>query len=408
MNAWYFYCGVLLVFPPLAWLERSHHRGASILTAALLMFVFCGSVQNGADWIGYINDHSTVAASATLLDAVSDSNFESGFASLSYLIGSFTADNQWLFAVCGMISAIGWVIFIRKNTPRLSVVWASLFLILSEGWVLYNEQIRQAVAVTIGLGAYVRWRRQQRWLALAAVVLATMFHRSAIFELILLWLSSRLSFDTPLRRVVKYIFGITSLIVAATLLYTMAAAFGIIGYFSEAAAFKASQYLEDETFNHYILTIGLVSNLVGIILVVLSYDAVARSRNKSYFDAWLFTLCWCILSPVMRINGGIVRFEHYFLIFSPVLCVFIFEKAREGGRAHFKLSVAAACGLALSLTFFLRILLNPDQHVWVQRYQNVFVYAIIGKKLEQSEARGYEICSALADSGNQFCINNYR
>jgi hypothetical protein len=408
MNAWMFFAGVFALFAIIEFLTRNRPHLAVASSFLLLLFVFAGSIGNGADWIWYYDAYDEMRGAAGWGEALTRSPFEAGFSVLMYGLAASQLPAQSIAITCGTIYAIGWTWFIRTNTPYVSVTSASALLLLVEGWMLFNEQIRQGIAVIVVLAAYVVWLRQMRWTAFGLIVLASLFHRSALFGVILLWLSSRIQVTDSARVIVSYVGSLALALFSAFWLMVAMANLGFLQLLPAAIEERVLAYLSNDNYNQYVLTWGLLLHIVAVVLSVCALPTVRAVGNKAIFDAWLFSLCWGALGPVLRLNGAFVRFEHYFLIFVPVLCAFLLSQSRAStlDTRVPGVKLATIVGLLLCTLLFAKIMLNPIQQSWVSRYQNAFLFAVTGEAIEPADVRKWRICENLLDHGSDFCTQS--
>jgi hypothetical protein len=280
-------------------------------------------------------------------------------------------------------------------------------MLFIEGWTLFNEQIRQGLAVIIVLFAYSFWVSRRRLLALILVGLACSSHVSSLFALLLFYLSDRLPTGSSLRRIFIHVLLVGGALISSFILLAALAQAGYLSIISAGLQERVLQYLGDEQYGSYVLTVGLALHLIGLIVVAGTWRQVSFLRSKVVFDAWVFSLCWCLLGPVLRFNGLSIRFEHYFLIFLPLICAVGVSQITYSyfNKGIFALRMLTATfAVLLAAGFMLRVLLNPVQAPWVSRYQNLYVNSLLRIPMEDSDLRRWRICQNLRDHDNDLCI----
>ncbi len=366
----------------------------------LLLIIWGGSVQNGADWIWYSKYFFEIAQSDSFASALLVSSFEPGFVALMYSLGYWGIPFQGFVFVCAAISIASWIYFVRNAFPNLNIAAASFLIFLINGWTLYNEQLRQALALSVCLIGFIEWKKDNKFLGIFLVFLAFFFHRSAFMMLILFCLEKYVT-EKPNR---FYSFGLIIFLLLVVALMVFGLDFlinsGVMSFLQGNVIYdKLVAYNLDEIYGQSVFSLGMISYLLGFFVVVSSFDMVKSSGNPSLKFYWFISLLWCLLGPLLRIQSIFTRFEHYLLAFFPILLCVVWEV-----RARLSRFLVMNCLIILFVISFVgRIFFQPSQSIWINNYQNVFFNFVLGMDAQSSELRKINICDNLRDFGNNFC-----
>lgn len=147
------------------------YRTLCVLAFLPMTFVSVFRYEVGTDWPIYDNYFHKIAAGV-------DKFSEPGFNLLNRIIGLFTKDSWWLFAVVSLLIGIFMfkAIFEQSVNPAFSI----LVYVLAGDYFNSQNQLRQALAMSIFLYAlkYVKardWKRYFFW-----ILIASMTHISGI------------------------------------------------------------------------------------------------------------------------------------------------------------------------------------------------------------------------------------
>lgn len=400
LNAYLFYGAVVAaLFAIHRWMVPE--RIGAWIGAFVIFFLLCaGSVENGSDWIWYRQGFLGLEEFGSFREALVDSVYEPGFLFLMYSAHALGLSYQYVVAAVALICASCWWYFAR-TLGFLSPALLLAFLILIDGWTLYNEQLRQAVAVSIFLPVLVWASRGQWFRVLLGTLLALTFHTSAIFIVPMLVLQQCLLRFPRMWQSWVLLMSYAATVwagIGVTVSLVQAEIFSKIGL--QFVQSKLAVYLESENYGAPLISAGLVSYAIGMYVLILARRVVMERGDTWMQLIWHFSAMWCLLGPIFRIVGIFVRFEHFLLIFLVPLCTFLWQSTR-GNQGVFALGQRAAM-LFFALVFFLRISLHPEQTIWVNNYQNSFVNFFLDERwntLDRQDA----ICANLDENGNDFC-----
>lgn len=401
MGSFYLFFGLALLS---LWLiHRARPAGGrfSWLAPFIVLVIFWGgSVENGSDWIWYRQSFFGMAEFDALDSVIKNSVYEPGFVSLMYAVYKTGFPYQALVFLIAIICAMCWGKFI-ESIGFLSPALVVAFLLLIDGWTLYNEQLRQAIAVSVGLLLFP-WAEQRKWIRVGfGFAIAMAFHFSSIVLVPMLVVQRMLNRHADLWRSWWLLFGYAFVLSAAmvvTVMLTRAGFFGQIGL--QLVQTKLDLYLVSESYGAPLISAGLVSYAIGIVVVAFSRERVAEQQSPMLKLIWHFSAMWCLLGPILRTVGIFVRFEHFFLVFLVPLCAFLWMRAERSDA--FSALMSQGILAVFSVIFTLRIALHPEQAIWVANYQNYFMGALVGIDFDTRQ-RQDQICENLQKNGNVFC-----
>ena len=364
------------------------------------MLLLAGNRFNGADWINYKRAFETLSGEVSALDGVLASPFEWLFSLLLWAIGQTGLPYEAVVAVIGVFNALALTHIIRQLAPDFPARTMALVLLV-EGWTLYHEQLRQSVAVTLGLLSLLAAHRGS-WLRTAVLwIAATGFHSSAVIAPIwlLLMRQVRRSDNQPMRLTQVLMLGAVAFaVIAGGLTLLRQGLLPIAGL--DRLQTKLELYQEHDVFGGALFTAGMVAYALGfLVLMAVRRRVVARGDFWLSF-AWTAAILWTVLGPALRTQAILIRFEHYLLIFMPLALGLLLQRDDERGWGR-RARTLVFCVFAA--TFPLRVFLHPENLVWSLDYQNTVVFNALSIELEDADLREALICANLALFDNDFC-----
>ncbi len=365
----------------------------------ILSMVWGGNHYNGSDWLNYVANFNTLSQ-LPLPEAMSESPFELGFTFLLWVTGK-AALNYWVvvaaigmfnaYALCRLLAASD----IRDPGP------AAAFLFLVEGWILYQEQLRQSIAVSLVILAILETLRRRYIVAGALVLFGATMHGTALFGLLLIHLTAEIARRNgepppPLTTVMWA--AATGFATLFILVLTQLGVFYTVGL--DRIGTKLDTYQGDSTYGTSLFTAGTLAYAVCVPLLLVSYPIIKRERKELASLAWSAALFWCVAGPFFRVFAVFIRFEHYLLVLMP-LAFFVYQRQEPSDRMVARwLSVAA---LLYASTFSIRQFLQPENFAWSRNYQNAVVNTVLLLPLTDVQSREQEICEGSADYGANLC-----
>ena len=212
---------ILIGLVSVAAMTGSRRATAGLTLLGLVYFVAIGwRLRVGMDWNNYVAIF-TRDENKDLLELLAGT--EPGFGLLVWL-GHAIGDFVVLNIVSGAVFCLGLFAVARRcREPFLAIAVATPYLVM----VIAMSATRQAIALGIIFYLFARWDYYRVQGKLILVLLATMFHFSALFSLVFVVLQSRLSGATRL---------FAALLVAAIV-------FSLIALMPESIGFYAEHYV---------------------------------------------------------------------------------------------------------------------------------------------------------------------
>lgn len=364
-----------------------------------LFFIFGGSHFNGADWINYTNVYDKLNETRWL-DVWSSPPFEILFSLTAKLFSSNDLDYQLFIAIIALFNLILLIYLAYKvKVKNISLLFLMIFLI--QGWSLFQEQIRQSIAVVICLFSVYQYFKLNTKNAFVLVFIAIGFHTSAIFGLLYLYVASKIASadGAPLSmRNFGFVIGFLVLAMASLVIFTKVISFESI--LPTLWWQKLNYYINDEISSSSLLNFGLLAYLIGFFILIARRNYVLACKNKWLSFSWSLSVMWCMVGPFFRVIAIFTRFEHFFIILIPFAFVY-YEWKNE--RILVESNFSKIVQIVFALTFTVRLLIQPAQSVWVNDYQNVFAAYFFDIQAEENELRKDRVCDVLLNSGNDFC-----
>lgn len=370
----------------------------SLFLFVILFVVFGGNWLNGADWLNYLSAYNDLAFT-NAFTALYAGQFEWLFSFVMYLFSAAGLKYNYFVGFVALINvSCILLLFNLLKVKNKETVLVLLFLV--EGWTLYHEQLRQSLAVTIGLLAVYLYVERRVWLSCFFIFIAMGFHSTAFFLFFILFIAQKVMSNDARPLSVLWIFGVSVIFGISMMLMLLVADLGILKILGfDRLQSKFNMYKDDSVYGGGLFNFGLLAYALGFALLMQCRKFIFEQRNNWASIAWSCAMLWCLLGPWLRTFSIMLRFEHYLLVFFP------FIVGVYGGRNVIKISnfVRVLCFSIFLLTFSVRILISPTHKVWLDDYQNVFFSALRGVELISVEDRRAYVCENLRDVGNDFC-----
>lgn len=367
------------------------------LVALVLLTVFAGNQLNGADWINYTTVYARVAET-TLEESLAAPDFEPLFTIWMWLFSHAGASYQTFVASIAVFN-VGALLFVAILLRVRNIGFLFAIIFLMEGWSLYQEQIRNSLALSLCLLACALKARERPKLAIITLVIAVGFHFSALvgfFYIYLLDVIRRRNDLSPpsLASIVRSTI-VVALIFGAPLYIGLRDPdiFSFVPIIPEKLRF----YGEDITSGSSLLNAGLLIYPIGFLVLCQRYPAIARAGNVFLSFSFVVGVIWCLIGTILRTSAILTRFEHYFLMLIPFAFV-----AYRGDGAKVRISSCIVVLIFASI-FTVRLLIQPGHAEWTANYQNVFISDFFGLPLKSEGARRTAVCDALNNAGIDFC-----
>lgn len=294
-----------------------------------LLLLALRGVECGNDTMQYSNlFHEYAAQSFSQL--VSGYNHELGYKLLNKLVGILGGNYQWLLA-CTAVICICPLWYFYKQESENHLLTIALFLSVAP-FVMYFSGIRQAVAMSIGIGAWYCVRDKKPLRFLAVILLAMQFHSSA-FILVVLY---------PLyhaRITKRWLWFVVPCMALVYVFKTQIFSFLIIFLWKEYTAITETGAI----------TVLLLLMLFGIYCYIIPDE---KSMDKDTNAMRNILLASITLQFFAMLHPLSMRMNYYFLLYLPVLIPRIANRSKVQYRQIAKLSVV------IMTVFFLYYFVN--------------------------------------------------
>jgi len=304
---------------------------------AVIIFIFFSSAYCfNYDWMNYRSFYE-YTMDGSFFNNVVNSGFEPGYIAVSMFCDMLSLDYQWVMICCHAIIMYCIVCTIGKMYNKN----LALFIFFSFcGFYLIAEQIRQAVALSIGFLGYSRLRNGSVVKFYIYVTVAMLFHISAVFLFIFHFLDKKFYY----RRKPLLLFLLLFVGSILPLVFTLILQHPEWFSFYPLLMRKLSYYSESELANNSaIFTLGLIPNIILISLCLYSFakDKFFKSSQQAILAA-----AFIIQSKVVALFYRFSNYGVYYLIYS-------FDDHLHGRpRNHLFQVLIVACTLLFALKPF--------------------------------------------------------
>ncbi len=295
----------------------------SIMVALLLVLSGLRSMNIGYDNVGHMRFYYSITSGQ-----ISISDFkEPGFALLSYIVSLFGNYNLFIF-VYAIISLIILIISIKYFSITPSV---TLYIYYAYYFLANNmAKIRQSMAVLILLIALKYLDKKNERLFLLFVIIASTFHASALFFIILVFLNK-----LDLNKRFMYLLIVVAVIIGQSgiiefIYYNIIGNSELIRSINFLPLKRLANYASSE---HTIKVgsgyLGYLYTLINSILVVWLYDRIRKISSKGEIIAKTYywgTLLFFTMFNLALINS---RLTMGFLILEIFLIPLFFRSIRN-------------------------------------------------------------------------------
>jgi len=275
----------------------------------VMYFAICGAVMlliMGCRYNG-LGSVDTYHYYVRMKDAISCSSwraffdpdlYESGFQLFVFILSRIFNHPQWLLVISSLIYIIATFYFIDRNSNDIAL---SITLYITLGlWTFHLQGMRQSIAMSICLFAYELAKQKKLFKFLAAVLLATTFHQTAIVFL-LIYLLVNLKFEKKR-------------IIAVSIFSVVAVAFSV-------PLVDIANELFNEDYSGAVDSGGYVATAIYIIAVLVCCLYYVK-RKEDVRSTLVFVLIIGLATYVMRYTGVMIaeRISFYF-IFSQIALI---------------------------------------------------------------------------------------
>lgn len=159
---------------------------------ALLVIISGIRCNFGSDSFNYYNQYNSVNDIYASFWEVFNSNYQSGFITLCYVVYKLTHFEFAIFWVVAIIIYPTVIIYMRKKTQKPSVAFATY--ILMGFFVISNNILKQNIAMVILMIAYYSFLKKKRYIGYVLLtIVASKFHITALAAGILIFIGTKIS-----------------------------------------------------------------------------------------------------------------------------------------------------------------------------------------------------------------------
>lgn len=239
-------------------------RGIFMIIAMIIMalLVALRSTEVGNDTPEYVRIFNEILSNS---DYVSITRFEVGYVFLNRLVGKFTSNAQGVFIVCAIIQYSVFIWFIKKHSKNYALSMLLFFLLIFSSTL---NIVRQSLAMAFVFIAFDRILSKKTFGAIFWIIVAALFHTSAIITIVLVFLPY-IKFDGVFAAIIFVlciIFAFTDLLYKVCELIAPTYAHYFEGKYAESGWLA--------------ITYQLLSNLAYFAVVLIPIKVIGRNKTK--------------------------------------------------------------------------------------------------------------------------------
>lgn len=297
-----------------------------VIYALLLMLRDSGV---GVDIKGYLARFQSIANTSWSYLFVGHFSSEPAYILLNKLISLISADNHFFLAVVSLMIILP-IAYLYVKRSEAAILTISIFLVISL-FDMFFSGLRQSIAIALVVPAYYFAKNKRLLYFVMVVLLAYLFHNSAIIMLML--------YPVYHVRITKImLFFIIPIII---LIYVFNSTI-----FTYLVGFLGEQYEHHRS----ISPTGAYSMLI-MFAMFAAFSFIIPDDKKMCPDAiglrnvLLFSTCLQMFAPIHQLA---MRMNYYFLVFLPILMPMIINRSKK--RYH---QFAVVAKVIISLFFIL-------------------------------------------------------
>lgn len=261
-----------------------------------------------------------------IVEGILESEFETGFAVLSKIIGNITDSFHILIIICALISVVPiWKLY-RKNAKH-AFLMIVLFVNIAP-FAMYFSGLRQAMAMAFVMPCYYFCKEKKILQFIVIVFVAYLIHKSAVILLVMYPV-----YNIKIKKKESLFF------IGAIIL--------LVNVFKENI-FRFSFLIVDDKYERYLEGIhstGAYAVLLLLIVLLIYSYIIVDEKNIDSNTIGLRNLL--ILSVLIQIFASIhtiaMRMNYYYLLLIPILIPQIIEKSNSKYRKIVELSILSMC-----------------------------------------------------------------
>lgn len=320
-----------------------------ISIGALILIMGFRSQEMGIDLTGYLNSFDELGRRSwrDVLALDSYLNYEKGYVLFNRLLWGMGGNRQVLLFACAALSLVPVARMIYKNSgdPLLSVI----SYIATPAFMIVFSGLRQAIAMGITMWAFEFIKAKQWKMFVVFILVATLFHSSAIVVLI----------AYPLYHVkLDRKWALLSIISLPVIFVLKRQLFLIL-----SRVLKENAKID----NNGAITLFLVYSALYVFCVFYG-------NRKNTQTNGLSNLFWaaCAIQAMGGVNSIVIRVGYYFMLYLPLLLPQVFQDMRKcGGNIGKYQQIIRAVAFLCFLAFGLFSLRNGS---WAESYPYSFFW----------------------------------
>lgn len=267
------------------------------LSLMVIFFSLTGNYYNGIDWINYQELHNELSVNG--INYQMFYFYEPLYIYYDYILSKLSSDYYIVTFVSSSIGVLSLSYALKKNSYLIESKSFFLSLIFIGIYVsLYGEQVRQGIAFAILLPFLMNIKNVKIWLYIPIVIIAYLFHSSAIFAFLLYFI--------PRKKISIKMFVLIFIILVSSVLLVFNIDF-LLPYVPFMLARKIEMYMSNKT--EVGLGLFVLLDMAFIFYILCNYD------NYDDYSLINFVLFYFISHVVFYMFPFLRRLSLYLLPF---------------------------------------------------------------------------------------------
>lgn len=309
------YFSILFVCLLASFYSIARHRKIERILIIILAVFFCMGYMTGSDWRNYETYYSWIDDGG-----VTQLLIEPGYIYLSIISHSLGITFWPFFITLKFLSFFCLLHFLRKYSCKNHFLVITFFLFVFGLYLFIDNPMRNLLAISISFFAY-QYMEEKRWMKfLGVVLLATLFHSSAIL-LLFLFPFYPIKWNNVVLFGLFIVFNVVIVITYEFLILKVIAAFSfipiieakVVHYFIEGSGLE----------NNRLISLGFLVQFIFFILVLYKRKQI---ENMPYGKLIFWgTICYIFLYRMAAIVSIFYRLQLYMSIFYAVGVCYVFS-----------------------------------------------------------------------------------
>lgn len=329
------------------------HRLFWFLSLIILIFIMGFRANSvGVDDLNYLRNYN-IANSMNFFQYYSTYVTEPGFYFLYKFVYVFFGDFQWLIIITSAITLTLFYKALSFEIENISLPLAIFIFALTQ-YFYYFGIIRMGLSVAIIAFGFRYILRNEKKKYFLLVLLATLFHYSSLFGLILLFLNFNKSEKFKKSNLLKII-----LLIPVSFIFVRVFVFPFIG------ASRYQGYIESDIG----IDFGFLSSLPFLVLFFYYYNKIpVSSKNYKHFQFYFFLFLIKVVTEIFAPIIGIGRMVWYVNLSLCVLLPFTIKITKDFGVKMFLIAFTFFyCFIYSSYAYFA----NSHRGMFLLPYKNI-------------------------------------